>query len=444
MRPADWGYTWKMGMRGGHLRVGALGGAVALFTVASCLAPTEVTLVLTTDVPCSTVAANGGTSITVGTDGDVETKSPVTITTNCDSSSGSDNAIGTLVVVPSGGSNDSFAVRIVTGVQSNVSECNAASSYKGCIVARRDLAFVPHTPLTLPIAMRMDCVNVDCTSTQTCVDGICKDDRIASPASCIGEGCGELTLASVDGGGAETLADGMVGAEPGAEEDAASDGRLADGLDSTVVGMSVDATLVDSSAMDAPSVVDAPGHEASSFVDASSTPEDAPADVTSPPGPDASLDASSSIDAGTQDALAPSDAGVLGTCPGVGTSSTGVSCGGGTCAKGQVCCVALPTSGPVTETCTSAGACNIGSTGSPVYSSYACMNEGDCPSATPVCCLTSPVGTSYASTCAASCGPGFGYKTLCRNSCECSSLTCGQLTCGGQPIGGCGGGSSCP
>jgi hypothetical protein len=197
--------------------------------------------------------------------------------------------------------------------------------------------------------------------------------------------------------------------------------------------------------MDAALFADTLGHEASS-VDAPSTPEDAPADVTSSsPGPDASLDASSPNDSGaTQDALAPGDAGVLGTCPGIGTASRGVSCGGGTCAKGQVCCVAAPTAGPVTETCTSAAACNVGSTGSPVYSSYACMNEGDCPAATPVCCLTSPVGTSYASTCVASCGTGYAYKTLCRNSCECTgSLTCMEITCGGQPVGGCGGGI-CP
>ena len=72
--------------------------------------------------------------------------------------------IGTFVVVPNqgNGSSESFAVLVVTG--DGDSNCRAAAGYPGCIVARRELSFLPHTPLTLPIAMDKACVNVTCAA----------------------------------------------------------------------------------------------------------------------------------------------------------------------------------------------------------------------------------------------------------------------------------------
>ncbi len=165
----------------------------------SCRSPTEVTVQITTDEPCSAVQ---GTSITVGSGIDVETKQPLTITTDCNNGN-----IGSIVIVPSGSNSDAFSVRVVAGIDVPPDQCetqgDGGPAYNGCIVARRVLSFLPHTPLTLPIAMRQNCKNVPCGADQTCVQGNCFSSHITNPGACQGSGCGEgvLTDGGLDAGG---------------------------------------------------------------------------------------------------------------------------------------------------------------------------------------------------------------------------------------------------
>ncbi|MGH7270325.1 MAG: hypothetical protein ACREJ3_07815, partial [Polyangiaceae bacterium] len=374
-------------------------------------------------------------SIAVGLASDVEVKAPVTITSSCDQNGSGDHDIGTFVVAPSSGSSDGFAIRIVSGVGKAVADCSPADNYSGCIVARRELSFVPHTPLTLPIAMRLDCLDVPCIPGESCVLGVCKSATIISPASCEGSGCAEQTLSSVDGGPPDAGSPTDGAAETAGGHGPTSDGALPDATPADAAtpdaieagGMSVDA-----SGGDAPSAdvgADGPAADASSEEASIDATIDAPMDAA-----DASVSPdSSSSDAGTgQDGTSPSDAGVLGSCVSPGTSS-GVSCGGGTCASGDVCCVG-PAAGPVTEMCTAPGTCAA----DPGYSSYACLNAGDCAPGT-VCCVAPLPSVGYESTCAASCPTSFTRKIACRNSCECSTLTCVETTCAGKPMGTCSG-----
>src|SRR5207248_5334294 len=46
-------------------------------------------------------------------------------------------------------------------------------SLAGCIVARREAKFVPHSELTLPIAMLTKCDAVACPAGTTCVHRLC-------------------------------------------------------------------------------------------------------------------------------------------------------------------------------------------------------------------------------------------------------------------------------
>ena len=157
--------------------------AAVVATIASCRDPTEITIVVTTDAKCSDLE---GTSIAVGQLGDaLENKPPAAVSSQCDSSTG---RVATLVVVPSGSRDDEIAFRIVAGVGKAVGDCTAPFG-PGCIVARRALHFIPHTPLYVPVHLAVSCAGVPCSATSTCQNGRCVDSRIdgaqcESPAGC--------------------------------------------------------------------------------------------------------------------------------------------------------------------------------------------------------------------------------------------------------------------
>jgi hypothetical protein len=435
-------------------RAASLLASASLVVVVSCLGPTEVTLVLTTDVPCS---AQRGTSIAVGDSGDIAASAPVTVTGDCAlaADGGMQDGgtlavpaeIGTLVVVPSGSRSASFTVQIVTAVDpvGQPGDC-AALGYQGCIVARRQLSFIPHTPLTLPIEMTLDCVNVSCTAEQTCYHAHC----VTADTVCMGSACA-LAVPSPD---ASSSGDDVTTQQAG--PDATSDMSDAPAVD-------------DASAMDGPSVV---GSEESSTMDApaidgppdvglqDAPSEDAPQESAQDAAPEASIhDAAGDVAAGESDASdaspPPSDGGIpgdgspLGTCV-VAGSSSGVECAGGRCTAGDVCCVTFyPGGGTTTEACAALSACDYNSTsGSTIYSALACRNVGDCPSGKVCCDSASTAGSGNIAQCATSC-PYIAVKqaTACTNNCECGSSTpqCNAASCLGYTIGLCGStlGSSC-
>jgi len=149
-------------MRAGGIIVAAVG-------LAHCLEPTEITLVLTTDVPCSAV---NGAAVAVGPPGD-ETRDPAATTTSCDG-----GMLGTLVVVPSGAIDDVVGVRVMLGVGATQAESCHAPDFAGCVVARRELGYIRHTPLTLPIELQRACLDDPCDPTSSCVNGQCVDGGV--------------------------------------------------------------------------------------------------------------------------------------------------------------------------------------------------------------------------------------------------------------------------
>jgi hypothetical protein len=156
----------------------------------SCRAATEITLVVSTDVPCSGLR---GTSVTVGRLGDIETKSATTSSTFCDASGN----LGTLVVVPSGAKGDEVALKVVAGLSRDADACVPPYG-KGCIVARRAVRFLPHTPLRIGVPLRAACDGVACGADETCVTGGCVSATISDPSACTGtDGCGEAALGNV-------------------------------------------------------------------------------------------------------------------------------------------------------------------------------------------------------------------------------------------------------
>ena len=155
-------------------------------SLASCREPTQVTVSIITDVPCSQLR---GVTITVGHLGEIETKDPALNTTFCDEKGN----VGTLVVVPSGADDEQVAIRAVAGNGKDPEQCVAPAYGQQCIVARRALRYLPHASLTIPIALRVTCDGIPCGPTETCVKGLCRSAVIGDPEKCR-DGCDEDTL----------------------------------------------------------------------------------------------------------------------------------------------------------------------------------------------------------------------------------------------------------
>ncbi len=173
-----------------------------------------------TDVPCSNVS---GTAFTSGQLGAIETAPPTTVSTTCSA----DGHLGTVVLVPSGASNSPVGFKVVTALGSEtLDRCGsaAAAGDPSCIVARRELRYLPHTPLVVIVDMKQSCAGVLCDATSTCVDGACRSATL-DPQQCAGAGCDESALGPVSSDG---------GADGGATD-------AGDGGDATVGDSAVDA-----------------------------------------------------------------------------------------------------------------------------------------------------------------------------------------------------------
>jgi len=159
-----------------------LGVTIATLLV-FCRDPTQITVEIHTDVPCSDLRR---VTLTVGGANDYESKAPVTVTADCDAS----GRVGTLVVVPSGRDTDELAIKVVAGVGADAESCKAPDYGPNCIVARRLLRYLPQTSVTLPIWLRRSCTGIPCTPTSTCVDDRCNPAKIDNPEQCVTpEGC---------------------------------------------------------------------------------------------------------------------------------------------------------------------------------------------------------------------------------------------------------------
>jgi outer membrane protein assembly factor BamB len=190
--------------------LGALAGACLL----GCRSPTQIDVVVSTDVACSQVS---GTSVTTGTLGEIENVPPTTTTANC-----ANEYIGSVVLVPSGDENALVGFKVVTAINgATVDQCvpgDAGDYGPDCIVARRALRYLPHTPLQVEILMSGQCAGKACDSQSTCVEGVCLPATIGNSAQCEGNGCTEGVL-EPDGGvpeppDATLIQDGAADAQP--------------------------------------------------------------------------------------------------------------------------------------------------------------------------------------------------------------------------------------
>jgi hypothetical protein len=161
--------------------IGALAGVSALLA-ASCQGATQMQLRILTDLPCNQVR---GVAIAAGSPpGSVESAAPATITQQC----GANGEIGTLVLTPEQSKSSEIAIKVVMGVDRDVNNCGPDGA--GCVIARRQLSYIPREAIELPIYMLLVCIGVPCDESSTCAaNGKCVDKRISNPADCQGRGC---------------------------------------------------------------------------------------------------------------------------------------------------------------------------------------------------------------------------------------------------------------
>jgi hypothetical protein len=242
--------------------------ASACAAVASCRAPTQVQLILKTDVPCQQL---NGVIINVGSDAVVLENqlggyfdAEVDLT-KCQA----DGTLGTIYLAP-GSDRGVVLVRAGYGTKQAV-QCGPPL-YKDCIVARRRFSYVDNITLTLTVKLDPDCLNVPCGALSTCASGKCIESFVSS---CKDNACEPDPLAR----------------RPQDESDAGpGDAGSPDG--------SVDAGFTPTDASVPPD---------DSSTDASST----DGDVADAPGPDGATDAGQSE--GGPDAGGPADGGAPGS-----------------------------------------------------------------------------------------------------------------------------------
>lgn len=201
--------------------------ALAAALVASCREPTEVRLVLSSDLrtcpPLPGAKSSGTTTITVGADLASLSDGPGTTTDTC--TPASPGSIGELVLVPSGDRGAQIAIEIVAGLGKEACAARVpGTSLAGCVVARRRLRFVPHTSLELPVELRQECAGVSCPPEETCIAG-----GSCAPALCADAACSNLRAPNDLGrlgpdASADARADGTGAPDAVARTDATAEG----------------------------------------------------------------------------------------------------------------------------------------------------------------------------------------------------------------------------
>ena len=154
-----------------------LAALVGVALAPACQDPTEITVSITTDAKCTDI---DGVSFSLGVLGPgLDQKPASSVAVSCDQATG---RVGAVVVIPSGSRNDEIAFRVTAGFGKPVDQCVAPFG-PGCIVARRSLRFIPHTPLFVPVKLSVSGAGIPCDATSTCQAGTCVDPKL-DPNQC--------------------------------------------------------------------------------------------------------------------------------------------------------------------------------------------------------------------------------------------------------------------
>ncbi len=201
----------------------ALSSVIALLTasvgVSGCGAvqPTSITLNVRTDLTCDVLKA---VSITVSSPEFLDEHAAQTVTTACTTLDRGLSSVGTLVIVPGSANDAEVGARVMAGVTRVADRCTVESGFRGCIVARRLLRFIPEQEIEITIDLRAECQDHACDRTSTCVGGACVS-ALVDPNGCVEASCTDETLTEPPP--PVVLPDGGIGPGPGLVADAGAD-----------------------------------------------------------------------------------------------------------------------------------------------------------------------------------------------------------------------------
>jgi hypothetical protein len=88
------------------------------------------------------------------------------------------NTLGTLTLTPGTNATGGSFVAVLSLRGKRPEACLADPATPGCITARRQFAFLTHTPLALRVALDLDCEGKACDAFTTCNRGSCVDARV--------------------------------------------------------------------------------------------------------------------------------------------------------------------------------------------------------------------------------------------------------------------------
>ncbi len=189
---------------------------------AACLDPTQAAIEVTTDVPCGSDArAPGelfGVYLSAGS-GEVRMRDGA----NVESRHCMAGDVGTVVVFPEGGAKEAKVVVVgVVGARDPAACLGFADDPTldgtDCIVARRRVAFVEHTPLRVPVTLYGACAGVKCAEGFTCEPGAPLDGD-GRPCVSSDVACDEAGSCRVDPGAEGAGGDGGGGGVGGGATD---------------------------------------------------------------------------------------------------------------------------------------------------------------------------------------------------------------------------------
>jgi outer membrane protein assembly factor BamB len=146
--------------------------ALPALAAVQCRTPTTVRVTTRSEVDC---AKRARVAIVVAHDvPGLADKVPSAFSTTCTPTAAGENDTGSVVLTPSGETDDPLAFAVMTRPDGESPEsCLDATQAGQCIVARRQLRFTPHVALEIPIELRLSCLGVVCPPSQTCRKGDC-------------------------------------------------------------------------------------------------------------------------------------------------------------------------------------------------------------------------------------------------------------------------------
>jgi hypothetical protein len=152
--------------------------AAAMGTQTECAAPTAITVIVKNDFGCK-VLPRAGLSM-AATVPELEGKALTSTSFECDAN----GRLGSIVLVPKDGKTGRIAFQVVVRPDGEDPATCLDTKARGCISAKRDVAWIPHVNLEVLIDMRISCLDIPCDRESTCARGQCvapQLDNCATP-----------------------------------------------------------------------------------------------------------------------------------------------------------------------------------------------------------------------------------------------------------------------